>query len=106
MSDEAVPNSHGPASVRVPVTTDPNSIPVDQVKPEDSGTLSIEYWDGRPVIVVSGGKYIPAHLPVVDTKSKASNFPGWDSYESHGTYVFASGQRYEGGWSESLTPGP
>ncbi|MFD9304998.1 hypothetical protein ACFWCB_20450 [Streptomyces sp. NPDC060048] len=40
-------------------------IPAEQVKPEDIGTLSIEDRGGKPVIVVSGGKYVPAELSVV-----------------------------------------
>ncbi|MFF4104367.1 hypothetical protein [Streptomyces sp. NPDC001903] len=40
--------------------------PADRVKPQDIGTLSIEYRDGQPVIVASGGKAIPARLTVVD----------------------------------------
>ncbi|MGW4231234.1 hypothetical protein ACWEF9_18400 [Streptomyces sp. NPDC004980] len=72
-------NSHGPARVQMtpehaaslgltppPESTAPAYTPADQVKPEDIGTLSIEYRDGRPVIVVSGGKTIPAALTVVD----------------------------------------
>ncbi|MFE3767239.1 hypothetical protein ACFXPI_36400 [Streptomyces sp. NPDC059104] len=41
-------------------------VPADRVKPEDIATLSIEYRDGRPVVVVSGGKYVPSELPVVN----------------------------------------
>ncbi|MFF4408128.1 hypothetical protein [Streptomyces sp. NPDC001404] len=46
-------------------------VPADQVKPEDVGTLSIEYRDGQPVIVVSGGKYIPADIPMVNSTDSA-----------------------------------
>ncbi|MGW2681403.1 hypothetical protein [Streptomyces sp. NPDC001436] len=35
---------------------------VSEVNPEDVGTLSLRYADGQPVIVLSGGKYIPAKL--------------------------------------------
>ncbi|MFD3329592.1 hypothetical protein [Streptomyces sp. NPDC058701] len=64
---EITPNSKGPAPVQLtPEATKPVFIPVDQAKPEDIGTLSIEYRDGRPVIVVNGGKYVPAGLTVID----------------------------------------
>ncbi|MER6319279.1 hypothetical protein ABT237_36825 [Streptomyces sp. NPDC001581] len=49
----------------------PTPIPADQVKPEDIATLSIEYRDGRPVVVVSGGKYVPSELPVVNSSGVA-----------------------------------
>lgn len=67
MSDEqAVPDPKGPAPVRLtPEATAPVVVPASEVKPKDIGTLSIEYRDGRPVIVVSGGPFLPAHLPVV-----------------------------------------
>ncbi|MCP2311066.1 hypothetical protein [Kitasatospora paracochleata] len=64
---ETTPNSKGPAPVQyTPETTEPVLIPADKVAPEDIGTLSIEYRDGGPVIVVSGGSVIPAALAVVD----------------------------------------
>ncbi|MFD7630514.1 hypothetical protein ACFV7Q_31600 [Streptomyces sp. NPDC059851] len=60
-------NSKGPAQVQyTPPAAEPELIPADQVKPEDIGTLSIEYRDGQPVIVVSGGSVIPARLTVVN----------------------------------------
>lgn len=40
----------------------PQLIPAEDVKPEDIGALAIEYRYGRPVIVVSGGKFAPAGL--------------------------------------------
>ncbi|MFD3579859.1 hypothetical protein [Streptomyces sp. NPDC058644] len=64
---ETTPNSKGPAPVQsTPAATEPAPIPADQVKPEDIGTLSIAYRDGQPVVVVSGGKYIPQNLPVLN----------------------------------------
>ncbi|MFD9375152.1 hypothetical protein ACFWBH_06365 [Streptomyces sp. NPDC059999] len=54
---ESTPNAKGPAPV--------------QGKPEDVATLSIEYRDNQPVIVVSGGKAIPAGLTVVDAGGQA-----------------------------------
>ncbi|MFD3788814.1 hypothetical protein [Streptomyces cyaneofuscatus] len=64
---ETTPNQKGPAPATYkPAATEPAPIPADQVKPEDIGTLSIEYRDGQPVIVVSGGKSIPAGLTIVD----------------------------------------
>ncbi|MFD9904859.1 hypothetical protein [Streptomyces sp. NPDC059063] len=68
---ETTPNAKGPAPVQVtPEAAEPAPIPAEQVKPEDIGTLSIEYRDSVPVIVVSGGKYIPAGLMVVDESGK------------------------------------
>ncbi|GLV85758.1 hypothetical protein Slala03_54470 [Streptomyces lavendulae subsp. lavendulae] len=79
---EAEPNAKGPAKVQMspeqmahlglspsPGATppEPTLIPADQVKPEDIATLSIEYRDGRPVVVASGGKYAPSELPVVNS---------------------------------------
>ncbi|MFI6471418.1 hypothetical protein ACIBL5_14365 [Streptomyces sp. NPDC050516] len=46
-------------------------IPAGQVSPEDVAMLAIEYRDDQPVIVVSGGKAIPAGLTVVDGWSKS-----------------------------------
>lgn len=75
---ETSPNSKGPATVQyTPETTEPELVPADQVKPEDIGTLSIEYRNGQPVLVVSGGSHIPARLPVVH---KSALLPG--GYES------------------------
>ncbi|MFF4225897.1 hypothetical protein ACFYZH_23960 [Streptomyces abikoensis] len=69
---ETTPNSKGPAPAQYkPAATELALIPADQVKPEDIGTLSIEYRDGHPVIVVSGGKYAPSELPVVDSSGAA-----------------------------------
>ncbi|GHD80100.1 hypothetical protein ACFQL8_36065 [Streptomyces goshikiensis] len=59
------PNGKGPAPVQItPEQTTPVLIPADQVKPQDKGTLSIEYREGRPVIIVSGGEWAPADIPV------------------------------------------
>ncbi|MFC0847114.1 hypothetical protein ACFH04_25865 [Streptomyces noboritoensis] len=69
---ETTPNAKGPAPVTLtPEATQPTLTPADQVKPEDIGTLSIEYRDGQPVIVVSGGTYFPADLAVVDPAGNA-----------------------------------
>ncbi|MGW8889737.1 hypothetical protein [Streptomyces sp. NPDC055749] len=84
---EATPNSKGLAPIQMspeqlaglgltsaPEATAPQEpvlIPADQVKPEDIGTLSIEYRDGRPVIVVNGGTAVPASLTVVDGSGHA-----------------------------------
>ncbi|WP_031171406.1 hypothetical protein [Streptosporangium roseum] len=67
MPEEQKPNSKGPAKVQIPVPTDRNLIPASEVKPEDMGTLSLQYVDGVPRIVVSGGKVIPAQIQVVDS---------------------------------------
>ncbi|MFB6561692.1 hypothetical protein ACFCYH_22890 [Streptomyces sp. NPDC056400] len=79
---ETTPNSKGPAKTQMspeqmaslglspnPETTAPKKpvlVPASEVKPEDAATLSIEYRDGRPVVVVSDGKYVPSELPVVN----------------------------------------
>ncbi|MFD0344754.1 hypothetical protein ACFVH0_39850 [Streptomyces sp. NPDC127117] len=69
---EYTPNAKGPAPARItPETTDPAPIPADQVKPEDIGKLSIEYRDGQPVIVVSGGSAIPERISVVDSSGNS-----------------------------------
>ncbi|MFJ9110242.1 hypothetical protein [Streptomyces sp. NPDC102283] len=80
---ETTPNSKGPAKVQLtpeqlasfgqtstPEATafkEPRLVPADQVEPEDIGKLAIEYRDGRPVVVVSDGKYVPSELPVVNS---------------------------------------
>ncbi|MFF2544004.1 hypothetical protein ACFVUY_15715 [Kitasatospora sp. NPDC058063] len=80
---ETTPNSKGPAKVQMspeqmanlgltptPETAapkEPAPIPASEVKPEDIATLSIEYRDGQPVVVASGGKYVPSELPVVSS---------------------------------------
>ncbi|MFE4337427.1 hypothetical protein ACFRQM_51615 [Streptomyces sp. NPDC056831] len=64
---ETTPNAKGPAPVKLtPEATEPVLIPADRVKPEDIGTLSIEYRDGQPVITVSSGTAIPPKVTVVD----------------------------------------
>ncbi|GBQ03573.1 hypothetical protein SSP531S_50480 [Streptomyces spongiicola] len=69
---ETTPNAKGPAPVQyTPEATEPVLIPADQVKPEDIGTLSIEYRGGQPVVVVSGGRYVPARLTVADGAGNA-----------------------------------
>ncbi|MER5638435.1 hypothetical protein ABT095_15925 [Kitasatospora sp. NPDC002227] len=58
-------NSKGPAPVQYkPTATEPALVPADQVKPEDIATLSIEYREGQPVIVVRGGRAVPATLAI------------------------------------------
>ncbi|MFB7082556.1 hypothetical protein [Streptomyces sp. NPDC056308] len=69
---EYTPNAKGPAPAQYkPAAAEAAPIPADQVKPEDIGKLAIEYRDGQPVIVVSGGKYIPETLAAVDTSGSA-----------------------------------
>ncbi|MFD4857332.1 hypothetical protein [Streptomyces atratus] len=69
---EYTPNAKGPAQARItPEATAPAPIPADQVKPEDIGKLSIEYRDGQPVIVVSGGSAIPEKISVVDASGSS-----------------------------------
>ncbi|MFD9302229.1 hypothetical protein ACFWCB_05980 [Streptomyces sp. NPDC060048] len=76
MTDAA--NSKGPAPVQAPAwlnrtpaepttaPTTPQLIPASEVKPEDIGTLSIEYRDGKPVIIVNGGTAVPGDLTVLN----------------------------------------
>ncbi|MFE9368060.1 hypothetical protein ACFYNN_36025 [Streptomyces sp. NPDC006978] len=61
---EITPAPKGPALGQLP--TEPAVIPADQVKPEDVGTLTLEYRDGVPVLVVSGGTFVPAALTLID----------------------------------------
>ncbi|OKJ13738.1 hypothetical protein [Kitasatospora sp. CB01950] len=83
---ETEPNAKGPAKVQMSpeqmanlglsappgaAAPEPTLIPADQVEPEDIATLSIEYRDGRPVVVVSDGKYVPSELPVVNSAGVA-----------------------------------
>ncbi|MER5904295.1 hypothetical protein ABT150_30045 [Streptomyces mirabilis] len=90
---EYAPNAKGPAKAQItPETTEPVRIPADQVKPEDRGTLSIEYRDGRPVIVVSGGTLSPADIAVVtadgEVKIAYSARPRIDYTSTDGTSSF------------------
>ncbi|MFF2960486.1 hypothetical protein ACFVT1_16580 [Streptomyces sp. NPDC057963] len=69
---EYTPNAKGPAPFQgTPGAAEPALIPSTEVRPEDIGKLSIEYRDEQPVIVVSGGKYIPAHIPAIDKSGTA-----------------------------------
>ncbi|MGW2615204.1 hypothetical protein [Streptomyces sp. NPDC001500] len=52
--------------------TGPELIAADQVNPEDIATLSIEYRDGQPVVVVHGGTVIPASLAIVGADTDPS----------------------------------
>ncbi|GLX41810.1 hypothetical protein Sros01_78820 [Streptomyces roseochromogenus] len=45
----------------------PVLIPADQVKPEDIATPWIEYRDGQPVIVATGGRFIPQGIRLADS---------------------------------------
>ncbi|MFB6711734.1 MULTISPECIES: hypothetical protein [unclassified Streptomyces] len=49
----------------------PARVAASEVKPEDKGTLSIEYRDGQPVIVVSGGTAIPERISAVDASGSS-----------------------------------
>ncbi|MGW2818917.1 hypothetical protein [Streptomyces sp. NPDC001415] len=69
---EITPEAKGPAPVRLEATAgEPVLVPASKVRPEDIGTLAIEYRDGVPVIVVSGGKFIPAEIAVVNQEGVA-----------------------------------
>ncbi|MFD6161460.1 hypothetical protein ACFWF7_37830 [Nocardia sp. NPDC060256] len=65
MSDEqATPNAKGPA----PVT-----VPAQEAEPI-AATLALEYRDGAPAVVVTGGNTIPSHLAVVDKDGQVVAF--------------------------------
>ncbi|MFF2618108.1 hypothetical protein [Kitasatospora sp. NPDC058046] len=106
---EDTPNSKGPAKVQMSpeqmanlgltptpaatAPTEPARVPADQVKPEDIGTLAIEYRDGQPVIVVRGGSVIPAALAVVDASGNpAARFQPLDLSELGGVKPSAFNQ--------------
>ncbi|MCG5219241.1 hypothetical protein [Streptosporangium sp. KLBMP 9127] len=82
---ETTPNSKGPAPAQwTPTAPQPTLIPAADVTPEDIATLAIEYRDGQPVIVASGGQAIPARLKVVDASGSARALYGpvnWSSNE-------------------------
>ncbi|MEV8393484.1 MULTISPECIES: hypothetical protein [unclassified Streptomyces] len=64
---ETTPNSKGPAPIQfTPETVEPALIPDDQVKPEDIAALKLDYRDGTPVIVATGGHALPAVVEVVN----------------------------------------
>ncbi|MER5618927.1 hypothetical protein [Streptomyces sp. NPDC002215] len=58
------PAAKGPAPVHVTTST-------PGAKPDNISSLSLEYRDGQPVIVASGGTHIPASITVVDGSKKA-----------------------------------
>ncbi|MFD9651741.1 hypothetical protein [Streptomyces mirabilis] len=65
-------NSKGPAPVRGPIgsAASGSTAAASTVRPEDVATLALEYRDGQPVIVVSGGTAIPAGIKMVDASGK------------------------------------
>ncbi|MBP0452800.1 MULTISPECIES: hypothetical protein [unclassified Kitasatospora] len=79
---ETTPNSKGPAKTQMspeqmarlgltptPEATaplQPTPVPASEVKPEEVGTLTLEYKDGQPVLTVRGGRFIPNGIPVLD----------------------------------------
>ncbi len=53
----------------LPESEESNSalIPAEDVKPEDVATLTLKYQkDGSPLLVATGGRCIPAALPITD----------------------------------------
>ncbi|MFF0393262.1 hypothetical protein ACFYS8_31880 [Kitasatospora sp. NPDC004615] len=125
---ETTPNSKGPAKVQMPpemlaglggtpapgatASERPGRVPASEVAPEDVGTLTLEYRNGQPVIVVSGGKLIPSALPVVDgsgqmvsayetvptSRLKADDLPLLLHPESEGIYVMTY-DHFGSGWA-------
>ncbi|MFC9753074.1 RHS repeat-associated core domain-containing protein [Streptomyces sp. NPDC056921] len=64
---EYTPNAKGPAPFQgTPEAARPALVPASEVKPEDVGTLSLQYVDGSPVLTVNGGTIITGGLVVVD----------------------------------------
>ncbi|MFE7524612.1 hypothetical protein ACFU7Y_02700 [Kitasatospora sp. NPDC057542] len=79
---ETTPNSKGPAKRQMspeemaslgltstPEATapvQPTPVPASEVKPEDVGTLTLEYKDGQPVLTVRRGPFVPSSIPVLD----------------------------------------
>ncbi|MFC8759552.1 hypothetical protein ACFUAG_02325 [Streptomyces sp. NPDC057193] len=53
-----------------PLTPKLEGVPVAEVKPEDVATLSLEYRDGKPAIVVADGTAVPAQIPIVGTDGR------------------------------------
>ncbi|MFE4336614.1 hypothetical protein ACFRQM_46935 [Streptomyces sp. NPDC056831] len=97
---ETTPNAKGPAPVKVtPEAAEPALIPASEVKPEDIGTLSLEYRDGQPVIVVSGGTMIPAGFSVVHESGKSlATYSAGPVGVRRGRLVFHDGDFYDGDW--------
>ncbi|MER6399954.1 MULTISPECIES: hypothetical protein [unclassified Kitasatospora] len=70
---ENTPDSKGPAPATLgTAATQPSLVRADQVKPEDIATLAIEYRDGVPVIVASGGTFVPATVRVEDSSGNVA----------------------------------
>ncbi|WP_412084212.1 hypothetical protein [Streptomyces sp. 35M1] len=56
--------------------SDLNLIPASEVNPEDVATLTIEYREGQPVLVASGGSHIPAEVRMVNAGAPYSMYTG------------------------------
>ncbi|MFE5038949.1 hypothetical protein [Streptomyces sp. NPDC056683] len=66
-----MPNVKGPAPIQLTTeAAELGLVPASEVKPEEIATLSIEYRDGEPVIVATGGKYVPASLNLAGTSTR------------------------------------
>ncbi|MFI0790883.1 hypothetical protein ACH4Q6_35480 [Streptomyces lydicus] len=78
---ETTPNAKGPAKAQMSpeqmaglgltpapaaAPAQPTPVPASEVKPEDVGTLTLEYKDGQPVLTVRGGRFVPNGIPVLD----------------------------------------
>ncbi|MFG2222582.1 hypothetical protein [Streptomyces sp. NPDC048644] len=55
-----------------------------EVKPEEIGSLTLEYQDSQPVIVVSGGRVIPAELQAVS--ASGTTVAGYTATQSRNSY--------------------
>ncbi|MFD0416806.1 hypothetical protein [Streptomyces sp. NPDC127108] len=62
MSEPTPQDKRPDAPQYTPDVTEPPVVPAGQVKPEAVATLAIEYRDGRPVIVATGGIFIPQKI--------------------------------------------
>lgn len=97
-------NSHGPAQAELSpelaaslglssaqgdkVPAESAIVPSDQLKPEEIATLSLEQRDGQPLIIVSGGPYLPAAIKVVDASGEpVAAYRMWSAYPVEG-HVF------------------
>jgi hypothetical protein len=81
----ASPAPDASADAEVPEAADVGLIPASEIKSEDVGTLSLRYVDGVPVLVVSGGRAVPASLTVVnESGSPVANYAAGPASEEIG----------------------
>ncbi|MFF4104370.1 hypothetical protein [Streptomyces sp. NPDC001903] len=76
------------AAIETTEVADAALIPAAQVKPEDIGTLSIEYRDGVPVVVVSGGRSLPNRIAIARADGQSRKYPPAEQYIQHKDELF------------------